>query len=85
MKQLTPNQTRGECLIALAALVWAYKKQFAFTVNCFCEGNDFKVNRHTRNVLNYMVRTGVLLKSKKLGDDGHYRTLYSAAPGKELL
>lgn len=63
---------------AFHAMVAAFSDGLTFTVQGFCARYGYKDNRHTRAVLNQMVKDGLLAKHKAMFDDGHYRYQYTA-------
>lgn len=67
------------------ALRMAFAWGESFTVQAFCTRNFAKVNRHTRAVLNAMVKEGLLAKHKTLFNDGHYRMVYCAQKTPRLI
>ncbi len=63
---------------AMHALTLAFVLGLTFNVAGFCAYAGAKPNRHTRKVLNDLVKEGALCKAKRLGDDGHLRMEYYA-------
>lgn len=78
--ELTGNQ----CVIAFMALDRAWVQGLSFSVRGFCEACKAPENRHTRKVLNTLVKNGRLTAHRTLFDDGHYRMVYSAQHSRSM-
>lgn len=48
-----------------------------FTIAGFCKTTGHKDNRHTRRMINGLVRLGLVFRAKQLFTDGHYRMMYA--------
>jgi hypothetical protein len=64
--------------MAYQATVLAHVDALAFTPQWFAHYFGYKLNRHTRGVLNAMVENNLLEKRRMLDTDGHYRMVYAA-------
>lgn len=63
--------------MAFHAMLLAYADKKAFTVQGFCERFTWPVNRHTRGLLNNLVKWGVLQRKKCRRHDGKLVMVYA--------
>jgi len=78
MQRQTASPFSKSFEVEFRAIAAAHARGECFTVQAFCNKYGFKVNRHTRGILNALVAQGLLVKHKTMYDDGHYRMVYAA-------